>query len=164
MEYLQCSKRKQLPIWHYIFGENSFFLKNDFISWFYRQRGREGEWEGETHQWVATSHTPPTRDLTCNPGMWPEWELNQWPFGSQTSTQSIEPHQLGWKQLLKWEQSPDRCGSFAWVSSHRTKGGQFDSYWGTCLGGGFGPQLGCSWEATNWHFSPSFPPSLKMNK
>ena len=30
-----------------------------------------GEREGEKHQCVVASHTPPTRDLACNPGMCP---------------------------------------------------------------------------------------------
>ena len=47
------------------------------------ERGREGEREGEKHQCVVASHTPPTRDLAHNPGMCPNWELNQQPFGSQ---------------------------------------------------------------------------------
>ena len=37
---------------------------------------------------------PQTRDLACNPGMYPDWESNQWPFRSQASTQSTEPHKL----------------------------------------------------------------------
>ena len=48
----------------------------------------------EVHQSVA-SHMPPAGGLACNPGMYPDWELNQWPFGSQASTQSTEPHQPG---------------------------------------------------------------------
>ena len=36
-----------------------------------------------------------TGDLACNPGMCPDWELNQQPFGSQVSTQSTESHQPG---------------------------------------------------------------------
>ena len=38
---------------------------------------------------------PPTGDLVCNPGMCPDWELNHWPFASQSSTQFTEPHQPG---------------------------------------------------------------------
>ena len=53
-----------------------------------------GEREGEKHGLVA-SHAPPTGDLADNPGMCPDWELNQRPFGSQAGTQSIEPHQPG---------------------------------------------------------------------
>ena len=43
----------------------------------------------------ATSPNPTTRDLACNPGMCPDWESNQRPFGLQSSTQSTEPHQPG---------------------------------------------------------------------
>ena len=60
-----------------------------------RQRGREGEREGEKHQCVVVSHAPPTGDLAHNPGMCPDWELNRWPFGSQAGTQSTKPHQPG---------------------------------------------------------------------
>ena len=55
------------------------FFKILFI---FRQRRREGEREGEKHQCVVASHMPPTRDLAGNPGMCPDWESNQWPFGS----------------------------------------------------------------------------------
>ena len=57
------------------------------------ERGREGEREEEKHQCVVASHTPPTGDLACKPGMCPDWESNQQPFGLQFSTQSTEPHQ-----------------------------------------------------------------------
>ena len=67
------------------------FLKILFI---FRERGREGE-EGEKHQRVTASSAPPAGDLAHNPGMCPDWELNWWPLGSQTSTQSTEPHQPG---------------------------------------------------------------------
>ena len=55
----------------------------------------EGEKEGEKHQCVAASHMLPTGDLARNPGMCPDWESNQQPFGSQASVQSTEPHQPG---------------------------------------------------------------------
>ena len=45
-----------------------FFFKSLFI---FRERGREGERKGEKHQYVVASHTPPTGDLACNPGMFP---------------------------------------------------------------------------------------------
>ena len=48
----------------------------------------------EKHLSVA-SLTSPTGDLAHNPGMCPDWELNQRPFGSQASAQSTEPHQPG---------------------------------------------------------------------
>ena len=49
----------------------------------FRERGREGERGGEKHQCVVASRVPCTEDLACNPGMCPDWESNQWPFGSQ---------------------------------------------------------------------------------
>ena len=42
----------------------------------------------------------PTGDLACNPGTCPDWESNQWPFGSQAGTQSTEPHQPGPKVIV----------------------------------------------------------------
>ena len=54
------------------------FVKKDFFKRFYlfifRERGREGEREGEKHQRVVASHVVPTGDLACNPGMCPDWE------------------------------------------------------------------------------------------
>ena len=47
---------------------------------------------------MVASHVPPTGDLAHNPGVCPDWELNQGPFGSLASTQSTEPHQLGLKK------------------------------------------------------------------
>ena len=51
-----------------------YFLKK-FICLFL-ERGREREKEEEKHQCVVASHTPPTGDLACNPGRYPDWELN----------------------------------------------------------------------------------------
>ena len=65
-----------------------FFLKVLFI---FRQRGREGEREEEKHQCVVASWASTTGDLAHNPSMFPDSELNQWPFGSQAITQSTEP-------------------------------------------------------------------------
>ena len=66
----------------------------------------EGEREGEKHQCVVASHMPSTGDLACNPGMCPDWELNQRPFGSQASTQSTEPHQPGPYMFFDWSLPP----------------------------------------------------------
>ena len=38
---------------------------------------------------------PPSRDLAHNPGMYPNWESNRQPFGSQAGTQSTETHPPG---------------------------------------------------------------------
>ena len=71
------------------------FLKKDFIYLVFRERGRAGETEGEKCWYVVASHVPPTGDQACNPGMCPDWELNQQSFGSQSDAQSTEPHQPG---------------------------------------------------------------------
>ena len=44
---------------------------------------------------MVASHTPPIGDLAYNPGLCPDWELNQQPFGSQASTKSTEPYKPG---------------------------------------------------------------------
>ena len=72
-----------------------FFLKKRFYLFIYRERGWEGEREGEKHQCVVASHAPPTGDLACNPGMCTDRESNRRHFRSQASTQSTEPHQPG---------------------------------------------------------------------
>ena len=65
---------------------------------------------------------------------------------------------------------PDWCGSVGWVSFHRVKGRWLIPVQGTCLGGGFGPWLGCMQEAAGPCFSltlmffPSLSLSLKINK
>ena len=73
------------------------FLKGDLLTYlFFRYRWKVGE----KHQCVVASVTPPTRDLAQNPGTCHDGELNWWPFGSQASTQSTEPHQPGLKVLF----------------------------------------------------------------
>ena len=73
-----------------------FFLR--FYFFIFRERGREGEREGEEHQCVVAFCTSSIGDPAHNPGMCPDLELNRQPFGSQAGTQSAEPHQPG----LKW--------------------------------------------------------------
>ena len=47
---------------------------------------------------MVASHVPPTGDLAHNPGMCPDWELNQQPFCSQARTQPTESYQPGQKR------------------------------------------------------------------
>ena len=75
-----------------------FLKKMLFI--LFLDRGREGEKQGERHQWVVTSCQTPAGDLACNPGMCPDWKPNWWPFSLQMGTQSTEPHQPGLAYLL----------------------------------------------------------------
>ena len=49
-----------------------FFKKILFI---FRERGREGEREGEKHQYAVASHMPSPGDLAHNPGMCPRWGI-----------------------------------------------------------------------------------------
>ena len=66
-----------------------------FYLFIFREREREGgKRRRETSTCGCLSCTP-TEDLVCNPGVFPGWELNQQPFGSQAGTQSTEPHQPG---------------------------------------------------------------------
>ena len=87
--------------WCIIFSElsNSVFFNKllflDCIYLFITERGREGEREGEKHQYVVASHVPPTGDLAHNPRVCPDWESNQRPFYLQAGAQSTEPHQPG---------------------------------------------------------------------
>ena len=82
-------------------GNFSFFLKR-FYLFIFRKKERKGEREGEKDHCVVAFSGPPTGDLACNPGMCPDWESNQWLFGSQAGTQPTEPHQPGQSlQLFK---------------------------------------------------------------
>ena len=55
---------------------------------------REGERERNINAVVA-SCTPHIGGLAHTPGLCPDWESNQQPFGLQAGTQSTEPHQSG---------------------------------------------------------------------
>ena len=69
----------------------SFFFR--FYLFVFRQRGKEGEREGEKHQCVVASQAPPTGDLVHNPGMCPDRELNPQHFALKTRVQPTGPHQ-----------------------------------------------------------------------
>ena len=67
--------------------ENCFF---SFYLFIFRERGREGEREGEKQQCVVASHVAPTGALACNPGMCPDWELKRRPFSLQPTLSPLE--------------------------------------------------------------------------
>ena len=84
MQKAQCDKDEEQRILRQCeTGTLFLFSFKDFIYFIFRERGREGEREGEKHQCVVASHVASPGDLACNPGMCPDWELNQRPFGSQ---------------------------------------------------------------------------------
>ena len=74
---------------------HDYSLFSNLYLFIFRQRGREGEKEGEKHQCVVASQVPPTGDLASNPGMCPDWELNRRTFDLQAGAQSTESHQPG---------------------------------------------------------------------
>ena len=66
-----------------------YIFKNSFLRFYlfiFRERGKDRDREGEKHQCVVASCTPPTGDLAYNPGMCPEWESNRQSFGSLAGT------------------------------------------------------------------------------
>ena len=75
-------------------GNFSFFLKR-FYLFIFRKKERKGEREGEKYHCVVAFSGPPTGDLACNPGMYPDWEPNWLPFDSQAHAQSTELHWPG---------------------------------------------------------------------
>ena len=81
-------------------GFANIYLFIRFYLFIFRERGKEGERNGEKHQCVVASHTSSTGDLACNPGMCPDWGLNQQPFTSQSGAQSTEPHQPGLRLMV----------------------------------------------------------------
>ena len=66
-------------------------------------RGEGREKEGEKHPCVVASHVPSTGNLACNPGMCPDCESNERPFGLQAGAQSTEPQQPGLNEEI-WNQ------------------------------------------------------------
>ena len=89
LNFIWVKSRDHLPLLYFAWNlesVNALFQSDIFLRFYlfiFRERGREGEREGEKHQCVVASHTFPTGDLAVNPGMCPELESNWWPFGSQ---------------------------------------------------------------------------------
>ena len=57
-----------------------YFLFKDFI-YLFLEMGREGENRGRNINVWLTLKYPVLENLACNPGMYPDWELNWQPFG-----------------------------------------------------------------------------------
>ena len=85
-----------------------FYLKFFFLRLYlfiFREMGRGGERGRETLICERNTDRLPLagaqpRDLACNPGMCHDWELNQRPFGSKSTSECIEPHQPGQCSIL----------------------------------------------------------------
>ena len=69
MSYFNLLTYGSLNFKLFLYKAETFFLR--FYLFIFRERRREGEREGEKHQRVVASCTPPTGDLACNPGMCP---------------------------------------------------------------------------------------------
>ena len=70
---LKCpllSPEIEIPVPLCLLGYLLFFISLKIL-FIFRERGREGEREGEKHQCVAASHAPPAGDLALNPGCAP---------------------------------------------------------------------------------------------
>ena len=73
---------------------NMEIFKNMFFIYFQREGKGWGKRERHINVWLPLIH-PPTGDLAPNPGMCPDWESNQRPFGVQAGTQATGLHQPG---------------------------------------------------------------------
>ena len=81
MWYLEGKNIMMLREWYSIFwciiaGFKLYYIFKRFYLFIFGKRERERERKGEKHQCVVASRAPPAGDLTCNPGMCPDWELN----------------------------------------------------------------------------------------
>ena len=94
-------------------------LLRRFYLFIFRDRGREAGRGGEESQCVVASYMPTSGDLTHNPGMCPDWESNQQPFGSQAGTPLT--HNPG--MCPDWESNQQPFGSQAGTPmSHTSQG------------------------------------------
>ena len=71
--------------------------------------GREGEREGEKHQCVVMSRTPPIGDLACNPGICPDWESNQDPLVRRATLNPLSHTSQAQKPSLDSRSQRKKC-------------------------------------------------------
>ena len=82
------------PDWrHYI-----FFFKVLFTYVLERGAGREKERERNIDR--LPSYTPWPEDWNCNPGIYPDHELNQWPLALWNKAQPTEPNWSAWHYIF----------------------------------------------------------------
>ena len=73
-----------LKINYNIYGMFFFFLR--FYLFIFKTEGKEGRKRGRETSMCGFLWRAPYWDLASNPGMCPDWEWIQWPFGSQAGT------------------------------------------------------------------------------
>ena len=82
--------------------EKTFFWKKILLS--YLERERNGGRQRGKH-WLVVSRMPPTADLASNPGMCPDWELNQWHLGLQDNAQTPSHTSQGRKDFYIYQKT-----------------------------------------------------------
>ena len=111
MIWIQCCLSLSQSLTLYL-GRNSTYkillyfwsstLKN--VLFIFRERGREGERGGEKHRCVRNIgcllHTL-ARDLACNPGMGPGWNLTGDLSGLRTALTPLSHTSQGWSSTFK---------------------------------------------------------------
>ena len=80
------------------------------------ERGEGREKEGEKPQCAVASHSAPSGDLACNPGMCPDQESNWRPSGLQDDAEPTELHQSGQSYSLAKVLISDRASSKVFCS------------------------------------------------
>ena len=100
---LYCSSLRYVSYVKKYSAKIGFFKRFIYL---FLEKGREGEREGEKHQCVVASRAPPTGDLSCYPGVCPDWESNLRPFVSQGGVPSTEPHKATNFLLLSQHAGP----------------------------------------------------------
>ena len=70
------------------------FLKR-FYLYSFREKGKEGEREGEKHRWGRETSIG-CFNPACYSAICPDQELNRQPFGLQDNAQPTEPHGQGY--------------------------------------------------------------------
>ena len=140
-----------------LYGFTISFLFFFFLRFYLFLLRVEGEREIEKCQCVRET------SMGClsahNPGMCPDWESNQWPFGSQVGAQSTELHQPGHKLPFKIEWGIALTGLWTDRLLVQFPGAHNPGPWlGVCQ------RQPTDASLTHQYFSLHLPLSLKINK